>query len=81
MNTLTALGFKSYEEYLKSYLWENKRKWILEVFNYTCQKCGSKENLNVHHLNYDSVGNENTQDVTVLCKKCHKEEHNGKLIG
>lgn len=75
MNGWQSLGFKSYKEYLMSPYWQEKKEWILEVFEWKCQKCGSKENLIVHHINYDSVGNENQHDVTVLCKKCHKEEH------
>jgi 5-methylcytosine-specific restriction endonuclease McrA len=70
-----SLDFDSYEEYLLSSYWQEKKNWILECFEWKCKKCGRKENLNVHHKNYDSVGNENLHDVTVLCNKCHKEEH------
>lgn len=77
MNTWQALGFITYQDYLNSDLWQEKKKWILECFNNECQKCKTKKGLNVHHKNYDSVGNENIHDVTVLCFKCHKEEHNG----
>jgi 5-methylcytosine-specific restriction endonuclease McrA len=75
MNGWKALGFKSYQEYLVSELWQDKRKWILKVFENKCQNCGSKEKLEIHHKNYDSVGNENQHDVTVLCNKCHRGKH------
>ena len=78
MNEWHNLGFKSYQDYLDSYLWKEKAEWIKEIFDYTCQKCGSKKNLQVHHLNYKSLGNERKEDVTVLCKKCHEEEHNDR---
>jgi 5-methylcytosine-specific restriction endonuclease McrA len=74
-NGWKALGFNSYQEYISSEYWKNKKDWILECFEWTCQKCKSKRNLIVHHKNYDSVGNENIHDVTVLCKQCHKKEH------
>lgn len=36
-----------------------------------CVKCGSKENLQYHHLNYKGK----IIEVAVLCKKCHEELH------
>jgi 5-methylcytosine-specific restriction endonuclease McrA len=33
------------------------------------------ERLEVHHKNYKSLGNENSEDVVVLCVNCHKNEH------
>jgi 5-methylcytosine-specific restriction endonuclease McrA len=78
MPTWKALGFKTYQEYLQSEMWQDKKNLILEIAEYKCQKCGSKKNLQVHHLNYDSVGNENQHDVIVLCKNCHEKEHGGK---
>jgi len=70
-----ALGFESYRDYLFSEMWGEKRLWILECFKFKCQKCGSTEKLQVHHKNYESCGNEKLSDVTVLCFKCHGEEH------
>ena len=42
--------------------------------NYTCQGCKTKFHsgqLNVHHRNYDSFGNERMSDLQVLCRSCH----------
>jgi len=77
VNGWKALGFDTYQEYLESDLWKEKRKWILECFKNKCQRCGGKGFLQVHHKNYKSVGNENMDDVTTLCIKCHREEHYG----
>ncbi len=74
MNGWQALGFKSYQEYLESDFWKQKRDDILSQVKF-CQKCGSKEKLCVHHLSYINVGNERTKDITVLCWDCHKKEH------
>ena len=63
-----------YNEYLKSDKWRKKRSERLKIDNYTCQKCGSGRNLNVHHLNYKHLGNENVyDDLITLCETCHKE--------
>lgn len=75
MNGWSALGFESYQDYLESYLWKNKRDWIIQLANFKCQNCGSNKGLVVHHINYNSVGNESIEDVEVLCKKCHSEKH------
>lgn len=72
-----ALGFDSYQEFLLSEFWEEKRKWIIECSGSYCQKCQSTKKLNVHHLNYINLGNEGINDVIVLCNKCHQEEHDG----
>lgn len=77
LNGWASLGYKSYQEYLASDYWKEKRKWILFVLGNKCSKCESNQDVQVHHKNYDSVGNENIHDVILLCRKCHQEEHNG----
>ena len=64
-----------YLEYLKSEEWREKRKEILEDRNNECEECGEKA-TQVHHLNYDNIGEEEDDDVLVLCNECHKEIHN-----
>ena len=71
-----GLGFKSYQEYLESEFWKQKRKWILIAFGNKCCRCGTKKKLQVHHTNYRNVGNEGINDIKGLCWDCHKEEHN-----
>lgn len=34
--------------------------------------------LTIHHLNYDSLGNERQEDIMVVCKKCHAKLHQEK---
>ena len=75
MSGWKELGFETYQEFLQSYIWEEKRKVIIMRRGNFCEKCNSKESLQVHHLNYNNVGNESKNDVIVLCKKCHEEEH------
>lgn len=64
----------SYLRYLKSPEWKEKRKMFLEMVNNECEVCGSKNKLQVHHLNYNNIGEEVKEDVEVLCRDCHKNK-------
>ena len=76
-----AFGDMPYKYYITSWQWYDKRDYILKLGNYTCEKClKSKEKyprliLNVHHIHYNSLGNEGRHDLMILCSKCHKKEH------
>ena len=52
-----------------------------------CSECGSKENLQTHHLREQHLANSETKliehfhknhtgNLTTLCEKCHKDHHN-----
>jgi len=54
------------------------RKLVLERDNYTCQKCGSVDELHCHHI--DPVANNPIESADVdncitYCVECHKEAH------
>lgn len=64
----------SYERYLLSDHWKSfRRKYILENGD-LCEVCGDL-GQDLHHTNYDYLGNESFDDVIFLCRKCHKNEH------
>lgn len=65
---------KEYIKYLKSDTWKQKRINILRLIK-KCEVCGSKKNLQVHHLNYNNIFNELYSDLKVMCKRCHDYEH------
>ena len=72
-----------YKEQLKTAQWKRKRKVILTRDNNTCSNCGSKSELNVHHIYYVS-GNmawdyPNNALIT-LCSECHKVWHKKNKI-
>jgi len=71
---LWALGFKNYQEYLQSTLWEDKAE-LMKRITRKCEFCGKKKNLQVHHKHYRNVTNEQQKDLRVLCKKCHEKLH------
>jgi len=79
----------AYERYISSKEWENKRDYLIEKTysteypelsehrgNYRCQKClwfFQKNQLEVHHLHYERLGNEREEDLLVVCERCHKK--------
>ncbi len=67
---------EKYREYLLSPEWRNKRKEVLIDRNNKCERCGSNNRLEVHHKTYERIFNEDLSDLELLCKPCHKKEHN-----
>lgn len=70
-----------YYEYLQSEEWKAKAKQRLEIDGYVCQGCGAKGSslnvLQVHHLTYHNVYNENVYtDLVTVCRSCHAILHN-----
>ena len=64
---------ENYKKYLKSQEWKERRKEFLEESNYECEACGGTA-TQVHHLNYDCLGEEEREDIEVLCKSCHEDK-------
>jgi len=74
-------GYDSYESFLKSEYWQGiRKKTQLAKYkdNYKkCSHCKSKENLNLHHINYRwLLTKRELSAITCLCEKCHKAVHN-----
>ncbi len=70
-----------YKKYLNSSHWKQFRINALAYYGTCCTVCSNRtRKLHVHHLNYDSLGNESFDDVTILCSKCHQDEHDLHLI-
>ena len=68
---------KEYHRYLKSSKWKGIRKEVIAE-RILCERCSSSESLQVHHKTYKNVFNEKMEDLELLCRKCHREEHNLK---
>lgn len=66
---------KPYRDYLKSDKWAKKRQKILKRDNYQCVRCGSDSRLQVHHLNYDNIFDEEQSDLITVCGFCHALIH------
>lgn len=54
------------------------RKSVFERDNFTCQHCGSQDELQAHHIKsfakFEKLRYKTSNGIT-LCNKCHKEEH------
>ena len=72
------LGHKSYNDYLKTSLWQTIRTRVLERDQHACRDCGLMgEQLHVHHRAYTVEvleGHDDTRLITV-CKSCHDKRH------
>lgn len=68
----------SYDEQLKDERWLKKRKEVLDKKGYVCSDCGSRFNLEVHHLEYKKgkkAWEYPMSNFVVLCRNCHKKIH------
>ena len=66
---------EDYKKYMGSKDWVEKKLWILEKRGNSCEVChtiGEVRNpIQVHHNNYENVGSEGLEDLSVLCRDCH----------
>jgi N6-L-threonylcarbamoyladenine synthase len=70
------------EEYLEGPqkgFW-NVREYVLDRDNHSCQYC-KKNNvvLGIHHIESRKTGGNRPDNLITLCKKCHKDFHDGKI--
>lgn len=70
-----ALRRLPYGQYLRSKHWDIVRRRALAVASGRCFYCGAKDSLDVHHLTYRRRGCELDEDLIVLCRPCHTDEH------
>ena len=66
---------QAYLNYLESDQWHTIRNIVLMRAKHKCEKCGSREHLQTHHLNYNTVFNESLNDLILLCRNCHSRFH------
>ena len=72
---LSELKSMDYKLYLQTEEWQRTRLDAIERAHGMCEKCGSADNLQVHHKTYERRGEELPEDLIVLCEQCHKKEH------
>jgi hypothetical protein len=65
-----------YPLYLQSIWWKTISLEAKERAGHRCQLCNKKGVLHTHHRTYENIGNENPEDLIVLCAKCHAKFHN-----
>lgn len=64
-----------YLAYLNSPDWRRTRNRKLAEAKWTCERCLSRRDLNVHHKTYVRLGMELMADLEVLCFTCHNGHH------
>jgi 5-methylcytosine-specific restriction endonuclease McrA len=65
----------AYLRYLQSPEWYQQRRRALHRAGYRCERCGMGRELEVHHRHYWTLGDEEPEDLEVLCHRCHRNEH------
>ncbi len=74
-DTLSSLGFDSYDAYLQSDHWQDfKRAYRKSRRPSRCAVCDSKR-IELHHHTYVRLGVERLSDVTPLCREHHSAVH------
>jgi len=64
-------SFTSKEEYYKSPQWQYKRLQKIRQAGYKCELCGRSGSLDVHHLDYGTLYDEDMSDLQAVCRRCH----------
>ena len=71
-HVLSTLGFESYEQYLRSSLWQAIRKRVMERNGERCIACGKRATA-VHHTRYDhaTLTGKDIEGLFPVCDTCH----------
>lgn len=65
--------------YLRSKHWRSLRAAKLEDVGHRCQRCRRRQELEVHHLHYQTLWHERLTDLEVLCRRCHENHHHAEI--
>ncbi len=70
-------GVKKYEDFLQTEYWAAVRLKVFRRDKFTCQVCGSKKEIQAHHMTYSIYKKEhlNLSQLMTLCQSCHYEWH------
>lgn len=71
----------TYNAYLLSEAWMEKRTQRLNLSGWKCEACGGKQLLQVHHLTYERIFQESMEDLMVLCRIHHEAAEEMKKKG
>jgi hypothetical protein len=68
---------------IESREWKKMREAVLNRDNHTCQKCGCKHDLRVHHKYYvmgHAIWDYPSSAFETLCEDCHTEFHSENSV-
>jgi hypothetical protein len=66
---------ESYRQHLASPKWHALREKVMKRCSRTCEGCGSRPAVDVHHLTYRHFMAEFLFELVGLCKECHERWH------
>ena len=66
--------------YLKNHRKEYKEKNGYKISCEYCNKEHLRADVQLHHLSYKNVGNENLEELVLICFKCHLKAHGKEEI-
>lgn len=68
----------NYKAYMRSDEWKALREKKLEACQHKCECEGGcyREATQIHHLHYETLGDESFEDLQALCAKCHMKKSN-----
>ena len=67
---------RNYHAYLRSDHWAKvKERYWASKMKKTCEVCGTRHGLQLHHKSYNRVGEERLHDLVPLCGPCHCAVH------
>ena len=74
----------NYYKYISSDKWTERKKLYFKTNKHQCVCCKTTNSIHLHHITYNSLGNEEDKDLAPLCKTCHDEchkncQHNDKI--
>jgi len=64
-----------YSDYLDTKHWKEVRTKIRRRARGWCERCHIRPRADIHHLNYECLGNESKNDVVAVCHYCHEFLH------
>ena len=65
---------ESYNNYLKTNHWNNLKILMKQLTDNHCTKCNNKlDKSYLIHANYKNLGNENINDLMLLCENCFSD--------
>jgi 5-methylcytosine-specific restriction endonuclease McrA len=62
--------------HLDSEPYKQQRQEILRRDGWRCQLCGTRSNLEIHHMEFRSHGGDDSEpNLITLCASCHEQVH------
>lgn len=60
---------------------EPVKRYVLHRDDWKCRHCGRGDMLDPHHVIFRSAGGSNAcNNLLTLCRKCHNDVHDGRLL-